>query len=88
MGLWFFLSIAVAGHFALKAYKMRMMSYKYSDSDGRMARLEHEISLLKKHNRQDLAERIERLEETVYLEDFELKRQFNKLEAEIGDRQK
>lgn len=84
MGFWFFLSVAMAGHFMLKAYKLRMFA-RNNKSDDRVARLEQEIILLKKQNLPNHAKRLENLEEAVYFGDFELRRQFQKLESEVAD---
>ena len=84
MGLWFFLSVAVCGHIFLKAYKLRMFARK--SDDGSIRRLENEISILKKQVQEHNAKRIDALEEAVYFGDFELKKQFSKLEREANQK--
>jgi len=83
MGFWFFLSVVVIGHTLLKAYKLRMISRRSFGDDGRVLRLEAELNQLKKQNLESHT-KLEQLEEAVYFGDFELKRQFNKLESEVA----
>jgi hypothetical protein len=73
MGFWFFLTAVVATNMMLKAYKLRLVS-KNDQGDHRIKALELELKNMK--------EKISHLEETVFLGDFELKRQFHKLEQD------
>lgn len=84
MGLWFFLSVAFAGHLMLKAYKLRMHARSSLDGDRRIAQLEQELNKLKMQSVESHAKRLEQLEEAVYFGDFELKQKFKKLEDEMG----
>lgn len=78
MGLWFFLTSVVVGNMILKAYKWRIQSRDVSASEDRIATLEFELKAA--------SLKIKALEEAVFLDDFELKRQFSKLEHEIRAR--
>lgn len=86
MGLWFFLSVAIAGHFMLKAYKLRINTRTSFDGDRRLAYLEKELQVLRTQGLESHAKRLEQLEDAVYLGDFELKQQFKKLENEVSGR--
>lgn len=74
MGFWFFLTIVVGGNMLLKAYKWR--SLHNQTSDNRVKTLQDEQRVMK--------EKIERLEEAVFLGDFELKRKFQELERDVS----
>jgi hypothetical protein len=82
MGLWFFLAVAISANYAFKAYKIRVLSLAPREPD-RLSALEKELAMLKTQlaNR-DLEKRIERLEESVFFGDFDLKKQFAKLEKD------
>ncbi|HXW52745.1 MAG TPA: hypothetical protein VEL47_01440 [Myxococcota bacterium] len=76
MGLWFFLTVVVVGNMVLKAYKWRIQSRDIRASDDRMAAMEEELKAMR--------EKVRSLEHAVFLDDFELKRQFSKLEQEVS----
>lgn len=80
MGLWFFLSVVVVGNVALKAYRLRLVSRNQTSADDRMAKMELELKTMR--------EKIQHLEEAVFLGDFELKRQFSQLESEMVAKEK
>ena len=82
MGLWFFLSVVVAGNVAFKIYKLRVFTRDRLGPD-KTAKLEREIAELRDQLANNQAnKRIEQLEEAVFFGDFELKRKFSKLEQE------
>jgi hypothetical protein len=78
MGLWFFLSVVVAGNLLLKAYKLRISSRSFRASDDRVASLELELKAMR--------EKIHHLDEAVFFGDFELKKQFKDLENQMSSR--
>ncbi len=78
MGLWFFLSVVVAGNLALKAYKLRMLARHANSSDDRVVALERELKAMR--------EKVHQLEEVVFFGDFELKRKFKNLEHEMASK--
>lgn len=83
MSFWFFLTVLVAGNMALKAYKMRLLLQTRNNNNDD---LKQEIEdLRQKLSRQNFDKRLEQLEETVFFGDFELKRQFKKLESEYKE---
>ena len=77
MGFWFFLSVIVAGNMVLKAYKLRIATKGYQDR--RLKALESEMFQMR--------EKIQHLDEAVFLGDFELKRQFRDLEQNSSFKQ-
>lgn len=86
MGLFFFLSVVVAGNFALKAYKLRMFARERLNSD-EASKLQHQLNELhEKLRRSDIDKRVEQLEEAVFFGDFELRRKFSKLESEADNK--
>jgi|EndMetStandDraft_7_1072992.scaffolds.fasta_scaffold1082213_1 hypothetical protein len=74
MGFWFFLTIVVGGNMLLKAYKWRAVHNQTSNN--RVKAMLDEQQVMK--------EKIERLEEAVFLGDFELKRKFRDLERDVS----
>jgi len=76
MGFWFFLTAVMVGNMLLKAYKWRIQSQNMRVSDNKMAAMEMELDAAR--------EKIKALEQAVFLDDFELKRQFSKLEQEAS----
>ena len=76
MGVWFFLTVVVVGNMILKAYKWQIQARAVKLSDDKIAGLERDIRTLR--------EKVQALDEAVFLGDFELKRQFTKLEQEIS----
>lgn len=80
MGLWFFLSVVVAGNMALKAYKLRMLSRDNRSADDRVKTLELELKAIR--------EKIQHLDEAVFFGEYDLKRQFSKLEHEMAAKEK
>lgn len=76
MGLWFFLTAVVLGNMALKAYKLRRTAREHHASDDRVRALELELKAMR--------EKIQHLDEAVFFGDFELKRQFDKLERDLA----
>lgn len=79
MGLWFFLSVVVGGNFLFKAYKLHHLRIRNQEDVKRLEQTSLELSALKKLN-SAREERIAQLEEAVFFGDFDLKRQFSKLE--------
>jgi predicted nucleic acid-binding Zn-ribbon protein len=75
MGVWFFLTVVIAGNMLLKAYKWRILNKNTKLDDERITELELEL----RHMR----EKIQDLETAVFSSDFELKRQFKELEKEM-----
>lgn len=71
MGIWFFLTVLVAGNMVLKAYKWRLTSGS-DQNNRRMRALELEL--------QEMREKVQHLDDAVFMGDFELKRQFQELE--------
>lgn len=80
MGLWFFLIVVVAGNLALKAYKLRMLSKESRSADDRVNTLELELKAIR--------EKIQHLDEAVFFGDYDLKREFKKLEHEMSETEK
>lgn len=80
MGFWFFLTVVFSGNMLLKAYKLRVLSNKNHGPDSRMMKIELEHKAI--------LEKIERLEEAVFFDDFDLKRKFSKLESEMSTQQR
>jgi hypothetical protein len=80
MGFWFFLTVVVVGNMFLKAYKWRIFSRSHKSSDDRIIALELELKTVR--------EKIQHLDEAVFFGDFELKRQFSKLERDISENAK
>lgn len=80
MGFWFFLTVVVSGNMLLKAYKLRVLSNNNRGSDNRTMKIESQQKLI--------LEKIERLEEAVFFDDFDLKRKFSKLEREMSTQQR
>lgn len=75
MSFWFFLTVVVLGNLALKAYKMRIHENR-KESLARLTVLEREQKTMR--------EKIQILDEAVFFGDFDLKRQFQKLEKEMS----
>jgi hypothetical protein len=73
MGIWFFLSVMVGGSMLLKAYKLKMAAQNDAN-ERRIRSLELELKAMR--------EKIALLDDAVFLGDFELRRQFQKLEQE------
>lgn len=83
MGFWFFLCVMVMGNLLFKAYKLRVIHGESREDSLRIAKLTEEIEGLKKEQKQQSHEaRLQALEETVFFGDFELKKQFQKLEKD------
>lgn len=76
MGFWFFLTIVVVSRMAFKAYKVQISTRSQRTSDDRVRALELELKAVR--------EKIQHLDEAVFFDDFELKRQFNKLQNEAA----
>ena len=78
MGLWFFLSVVVAGNLALKAYKLRVFAQNARENNDRVTKMERELKTMR--------EKIQQLDEAVFFGDFELKKQFKDLEREMSSK--
>ena len=78
MGLWFFLSVVVAGNLALKAYKLRVFAQNARENNDRVTKMERELKTMR--------EKIQQLDESVFFGDFELKKQFKDLEREMSSK--
>lgn len=78
MGFWMFLTVLVIGRYWWKAYTLRNASTSFGNKslESRCHALELEIKVMR--------EKIQHLDEAVFLGDFELKRKFSELEQEIN----
>jgi hypothetical protein len=83
MGFWFFLSVLVGCRFLYKSYKLRLGSRMQNQYGDQAFRLEREISDIKKLLKEDYERRVAQLEEQVFFGDFELNRQFDRLNASV-----
>ncbi len=84
MGLWFFLSVLMLGNLCLKAYKLRLLKV---DATKEIDELKREINKLREDFAREKRERrLEQLEEAVFFGDFELKRKFADLHAEMDQK--
>lgn len=75
MGLWFFLSVVVVGNWLYKAYKMRLI-HGTRAIDERLNSMDLELKAIR--------EKIQHLDEAVFFGDFDLRREFSKLEREAA----
>lgn len=76
MGFWFFLTAVVVGRMILKAYKMQVSAQSQKIPHDKIRALELELKAIR--------EKIQHLDEAVFFEDFELKKQFHNLQKETA----